>query len=649
MWHFLLGDLDSRNVSDPVEHTVQSHGRLTEREILVREVLQNALDNGTGQGLVTVRFRLSYLDGSDKASFLDGLGFSQITAHTKAVRDYEVQTYGNSLVRDSQGFMCDDQPLKLLVIEDFGTRGLIGPEHERESQLADGDEPCCFIGLCRNIGDSQKGRGTLGGTYGFGKTVLWKHSRLKLVMFYSRLVTPYVVPEDNVMHDRRAFGQLRLRSHSTPDGLFRGEAYFGNWSGEVTRSLYDNEADRVAGLLGVELRSANSTGTTIVVVDFDDPDVADDEETEVDTTAGIVRAAETYFWPAIEDGRLRVLADGASRVGSVEASPAARPDLGCHLRAFRSLRSGAPRETLVRQFEVEVPRGPGTEDRASGILQVGIEVPENGDMPAGMRNRAALVRGAGMVVGYWAVPRRGLSGKDFAAVVLGGQALRSNAGAQHRLEKLLAWAEPVTHDSWTENSDMLRRWWGGRAAIHRVREEIKRLVSDTTMQSERPVGSAAPILSRMFPLGSGEVSRTAREVSVQVVHPPGRLTHEGGEGQAFGFEVMVSIPAADRFTRRPRPTGWRVLCQYGFPGEGRSERLIEHARVRFTEARSDSGVWQKLSQDYALECSFEGTVSDVSQIVAIRGRTEPLLASVANIAKHKLRVKVESGAEEVSE
>jgi hypothetical protein len=92
-----------------------------------------------------------------------------------------------------------------------------------------------------------------------------------------------------------------------------------------------------------------------------------------------------------------------------------------------------------------------------------------------------------------------------------------------------------------------------------------------------------------------------------------------------------------------------VLCQYGFPGEGRSERLIEHARVRFTEARSDSGVWQKLSQDYALECSFEGTVSDVSQIVAIRGRTEPLLASVANIAKHKLRVKVESGAEEVSE
>lgn len=650
MWHFPSGDLDSRSLKDPTEYTVQSHGRLTELQIFVREVLQNALDNRCDSGQVLVRFGLRYLWRADKRAFLDAIDFHTVEPHLRAVRDYELATFGSSLARDVPQLLSEDEPLKLLVIEDYGTRGLVGPEHEMEKARLGTDEPSCFIGLCRNIGDSQKGAMTLGGTYGFGKTVLWKYSRLKTVMFYSRLATPYIRSDTTSSHDRRAFGQVRLRGHAIDECPFRGEGYFGERGDEpLTRALYDWDADRLAASIGIDNRSVGETGTAIVVVDFDDPDVPDDEETENDTAAGIVRAAERYFWPAIEDGRLSVSASGSDhRDSELVAAPAENHELSAHIAAYRAIKGQELPETSVAVFEAEVPKGPGTEEAGRGNVSVGIQIGENLDSPAELRSRAALVRGAGMVVGYWRVPRRGLSGKEYSAVVLGGQAVSGEQVGQRRLEKLLAWAEPVTHDNWTDNSDMLRQWRGSKAAIRKIRDAVARIVSEKTMQSESPEGRAAPLLARMFPLGRTDQGPTHREIGVAVTKPPHQL-RAVGDRVVYGFEVRLSIPSRDRFGDSPKPVRWRASFRYGFLGEARARKIVESCATCITGLRTDGSDWLTIDGEPEFGASYDGPIEAHQQTVFLRGETAPLDPTLAGTGKHDLRIAVDSGHEEVSE
>ncbi len=135
-----------------------------------------------------------------------------------------------------------DYVLKVLVVEDFGTRGLVGPERQKDKELFKAqcpDIPHCFLGLCRNVGDSQKSGLAAGGTHGFGKTVLWKNSRIKTVLFYSNLDQPYF--EDGQEHHTRFFGQVRLPGHYLDGNAYRGDGYFGKREDKLTDHYYEGE------------------------------------------------------------------------------------------------------------------------------------------------------------------------------------------------------------------------------------------------------------------------------------------------------------------------------------------------------------------------------------------------------------------------
>ena len=80
--------------------------------------------------------------------------FDQIVPHIQAVRQYAKENERNSDFADPQTWLAGGAPLRILCVEDYGTRGLIGPEHSLEVQRF--PKPHCFLGLCRNIGDSQK-------------------------------------------------------------------------------------------------------------------------------------------------------------------------------------------------------------------------------------------------------------------------------------------------------------------------------------------------------------------------------------------------------------------------------------------------------------------------------------------------------------
>ncbi len=101
-WHFTGTDDDSVTVTDPTQHTVQSHGNLTQLQIFVREILQNSLDNRAGDPAVKVDFRINYLKDQEKDDFLRVLKFESIAPHIEAVRENEFSENRPATLKDTQ-------------------------------------------------------------------------------------------------------------------------------------------------------------------------------------------------------------------------------------------------------------------------------------------------------------------------------------------------------------------------------------------------------------------------------------------------------------------------------------------------------------------------------------------------------------------
>ncbi len=123
-------------------------------EALVREVIQNSTDAAAGSGAVKVRFAIRDLDLAD------------------AVR---LRAYFSELRRHLASCGIDAAPLdrssaRVLVIEDFGTKGLTGDPAARDNDN--------FDRFWRQHGISGKG-GRAGGRWGLGKLVFSSASEIR--------------------------------------------------------------------------------------------------------------------------------------------------------------------------------------------------------------------------------------------------------------------------------------------------------------------------------------------------------------------------------------------------------------------------------------------------------------------------------------
>jgi len=654
-WHFTGTDDDSVTVTDPTQHTVQSHGNLTQLQIFVREILQNSLDNRAGDPAVKVDFRINYLKDQEKDDFLRVLKFESIAPHIEAVRENEFSENRPATLKDTQEISGEDYLLRLLYIEDYETRGLVGAEHSREKERF--EKPHCFLGLCRNIGDSQKGEETHGGTYGLGKTVLWKNSRLNLVMFYSRLRVPYTKKGETQEHLTRFFGQIRLPGHVLDTQPYKGEGYFGNRGDSLTWSIYDTEAEQLASDLGMKKRESDEYGTSVLIVDFDDPDVDDEIEDDQETAELIKDAAERFYWPAIVSKSLTVRSRTESWDEDVwlTANPNDTPGLIPFIKAYNAARIGEVEENIkLNECPMIVPKGPQTgEDEISGVFAVSIYLKdfEEDDGQRFFLNKAALIRGAGMVVGYKGYQRSGLGGKDYYAVVVAGNACPNSQPdsqkAQQRCEQLMGWSEPVTHDSWTENSDRLKTWYSARARIKEVITNIRKAISDITTEHTKPEGRAAPLLANLFPIGRGiEPEREERDIHIEITNPPDPLNEEQSDNLPKSFEIKVTVPAKVDFKGYDKPSKWRVSCQYGFYGEGRKRKIVEHSKLKFTEIRKNGQSWENLQNDFEKESSYEESVNDQKSIYELRGITNELDPFLSQMTKHELEVYISTTVDE---
>jgi hypothetical protein len=253
----------------------------------VREVLQNARDQRRGNHTVDVRFRFMELSGGLKDGFLDALAWDELEPHIRAGAEEGGITIGPQLQRALQ--VIEEDRLQLLLIEDSGTRGLIGGEDDH-------GEDANFNLLCRDELVTTESRETRGGSFGVGKSVLWRFSIASTVLFSSRIST-------GRQSRLRLFGRTELPFHETDGQSWIGQGYFGteeNRPGGKRRavSAWDDSAEEAARQLNLFRGIQLGDGTSILVVGFFEPSQEEPRRAR-QIARDVLSSASRWFWPSL--------------------------------------------------------------------------------------------------------------------------------------------------------------------------------------------------------------------------------------------------------------------------------------------------------------------------------------------------------------
>jgi hypothetical protein len=408
---------------DPLENLFNARSELDAVDILVRESLQNSVDaRSENSTQVSVRFRLVSVSGKRRNEILEAADFESLARHINASnRTLKGQS---SRFADPNSVRSHDD-LVLLYIEDFGTRGLVGPEFKKRDGDATSLDPQCFVGLCRAIGMNEKDESRAhGGTYGFGKGVYWAASSIGTVLFHSVLDNAYsVTAREGLAGDgnndirARSFGVARLVSHELDEHEY---STVGFHSSKLTprgpQSWWNDEAFRVAKGLGMTDRKQLGAGTSILVLAARDPS-AERPRQEIlhDPHAlaeHIERSSAHYFWPALRRGILNVeIQVGTDPPRAVDLD--SHPELTDFLEAFdvaATISKRAGFEYQSRSISVPAWEAEGVSAADSQYaIAIKLAKGEANPSPAAYGpapNRTALIRGGSMVVGYIDPPRR---------------------------------------------------------------------------------------------------------------------------------------------------------------------------------------------------------------------------------------------------
>lgn len=386
--------------------------------VLVREAIQNAVDERQEGAKALVRFRFGNLLGEAKTAFVVSSQLQSLT-----VRRGELGLSGLEWLDRRRN---PEVPLNLLFVEDFHTTGLEGKPHDSTSK---------FYRLLLSVGDSGKAHDAhnTGGSYGFGKAALSSNSEIKTIVVYSR----YRDPDGN--QHTRLFACGYFKSHQIGKDEYNGRAWFGHnmtpgqITGQIVDPLEDNEADTLAAELGFEIRPAHELGTSILIVD-----------TTLDAEA-VKAAVEEWWWPRIIDGELDVeiiAPDGTRYI----PRPKSRPDLQPFIATYDIAKGTNPDPKPKQEMKREFNRYNGVALGTCALKVVDLPAEdEPATIPEDRIDTVALVRGLGMVVRYY---------QDWPS---GMPALVGVFVASDELDDALKFSEPMTHDKWDPMSSRLRR------------------------------------------------------------------------------------------------------------------------------------------------------------------------------------------------
>ncbi|KRE65820.1 MULTISPECIES: helix-turn-helix domain-containing protein [Micrococcaceae] len=508
---------------------------------LARETSQNILDEKKdGQATVEARYTLIELSGARLDTFLAAIQFDDLLPHLKAAAESRQKVA--TVVRRGLNSLLDDRNLILLRIEDYGAKGLVGPEFEEGNYMA----------VVRNILDSYKGDNA-GGSYGLGKSVMWACSQFGLVLINSTLS----IAQDG-KREGRYIGRLDLPWHRLPnvDGAlvsYAGPAWFGEKDGDrgdVTRSYWGNNALAADTHLA---RANQESGTSFLVVGAYDPD--DRIVTIEEMHDQLVSSLAKSFWPAMVEGAggdpgmmsalVRSERNGVTIKSDLVDPFSWWPGKAHMLKAHRdeltvdSLEN--PGDVVRRRVILDVPRrlndGAHSSQQHEAILLITEAREEETET-----NRVGYLRGSHMIIREDVVAGLPMGSRPFHAVVLAGLAAGDDP-SDRAADRFLRAAEPPEHDNWEVTPDVSSSYARGYGkALTDFKAEVRRTIREVVGRPTRDLSDGPDALKELLRISPPTVDTTRRP---KVKSAVGRPDDNG----RWSVDVRVSLP--------DRPSPWR--------------------------------------------------------------------------------------------
>ncbi|WP_143596290.1 hypothetical protein [Tistlia consotensis] len=379
-------------------------------QTLLREAGQNSCDAVAGPGQLRFVVRLRRLGAEERDALCQATG--------------ELPPPSESSQRLA-GALAQPAPL-VLEICDFGTRGLGGPTRADRSFSGVCND---FVDFVRNIGVSRDvAQG--GGTYGYGKSILYRASRCATI----------IVDSLTEAGERRLIGCHLGDTVELGQGRLTGRHWWGVPSSEtedLVEPVCGDGAAQLAAALGLPSRPDGQTGTSIMVLD---PDLQDDD---LKSSGGeIVEALLWFFWPRM------VAVAGVRRmvcVVEVEGEPLPVPDpeqfppLDLFAEAWRAIKTGG---LGAREVRSERPiRRLGAICLRTGLRNPRLPLTASGRTIIPQTSaHIAVMRPVELVVRYFEGPAFPNELQEWAGVFICDDA--------PDVEAAFALAEPPAHDDW---------------------------------------------------------------------------------------------------------------------------------------------------------------------------------------------------------
>lgn len=446
--------------------------------------------------------------------------------------------------------------LDVLIVSDEGTRGLGGPVRA-DLALPDGASSD-FVDFIRNVGrDPKKAVG--GGTYGFGKAVLYQASSFGTCLIYSQTrVEGEIQPRFIVMSVGDQFEEGARR--------YTGRHWWGRLGpGSILDPIVGDEARALAESVGLNRFSASSTGTAVAVLG---PVLADATPTLKAVICRIASAITTWSWPhTIDTGKGPSINFQLSANDMEVSLKATEPDplFEQYARAFEHAESAESANeysvgwpwTLL-SIESQRPK------RHLGTLAYRSVPALDNEMPDARRERfghhIALMRDPRFIVKYLPVSEDP-SGQATIGVFI----------AASEADEDFASTEPVAHDDWVPGEyEGESRSNPVRIALRAISSEFKQQTSGASATQGGEHASGTALISRVLGSmlagtdGAGAESR-----------PIARGASGGGGGSRGTAAVNIAM---DPYAELTSANGG-VLVDFGFSLEVRPNANLVGLRL----------------------------------------------------------------------
>lgn len=544
--------------------------------VLLREVAQNSWDAHDPDHDGPVRFDVGIqsMNAELRGSWTRRLG------ETAAMPGVPIKTE------------LGDSNRTIMFISDRGTKGLDGPTRADEAATR-GEHN--YVSFVLNVGDPRDTEFG-GGTYGYGKSVLYATSRARAVVVHSRCRV-------NGAIQSRLVG-IALGERHTTDGInYTGRHWWGlTNSGEARiEPIVDATADELAAELGFPAFDKGECGTSIAVLapEFDDRSVEE-------AAAWIAEAIPWHLWPKMvpstdghPDMEFGVSVDETAI--DVPAPEEHRP-LRLFARALQTLdedatagevlRCGNPKRDLGRFEAVRTYEPPPL------LGQVAHEIGLHSSV-----HHVCLLRSPRLVVEYRPGPPPMEENVWYVGVYL----------ADEGMDEVLARSETPTHDAWVPSQLAGRDKIFVTTTLRRIEERLRAFgapVEGPVTGSVVPLGAASRFLAGLLGDVAGQGANVAKggkggkggRRPVRLLGDPRWDMHDGTSvlaqrievdaGRTVTVEPAVGIGVWGGGAEADAPAG---SAQPGFVG-WRSPDGTVHTEPVIAFSTADNGEWDLLVQ-----------------------------------------------------